>query len=45
MIDGAVMFCTIDTGLTGKRVPHVPMYLILHLAVSNGTKAAPAWVG
>ena len=45
MIDGAAVFCTIDTGLTGKRVPDVPMYLILNLAVSNGTKAAPAWAG
>lgn len=45
IIDDAPVFCVIDTASTGKRVPSVPMYMLVNDAVTNGTKSNPAWPG
>lgn len=44
-IDGETVFCVIDTAATGPRVPDGPMYMILDLAVSAGTRQVPGWPG
>ena len=45
MIDGAPVFCVIDTAPTDRRVPAGPMYMLINDAVSIGTKQAPQWAG
>lgn len=39
-VDDVPVFCTTSAG-----VPTKPQYLILNLALTNGTKAAPGWAG
>ena len=44
-IDGRAVFCARDTAATGPRVPATPMFMLLNLAVSAGTKSRPLWPG
>lgn len=39
-VDDVPVFCTTSAG-----IPTKPQYLILNLALANGTKAAPGWAG
>lgn len=44
-IDGSAVFCIIDDTTSGRRVPDVPMFLILDDAVSPGDAQHPGWPG
>jgi beta-glucanase (GH16 family) len=44
-IDGAPVFCALDDAASGKRVPDVPMFLIMNNAITPGTPDKPGWPG